>query len=248
MSKIIKVALNQDCTCITVATTTGYSIYSTYPFKCIYTSLLGGIKICEILYSSSLIILVGAGLSPILSPRRLQLYNTINQTSIIELNFSDTILNILLNRNRLIVVLAESIHIFDMLRAKLLHTLDIPYNANGLCCLSNEKRSFLAIPSSLNSGDIMIYDSMSLQTVTIIKAHNNPIKNLCFNRNGNMLATASSNGTVIRIFSIPEGNKLFTFRRGVSKVNIYSMAFNETSELLCVCSNASKINIFDLKY
>jgi WD40 repeat protein len=48
----------------------------------------------------------------------------------------------------------------------------------------------------------------------MIRAHDSPVRIIAFNPEGTMLATTSDKGTVIRVFSLPTGKKLFTFRRG----------------------------------
>ncbi|XP_030877258.1 WD repeat domain phosphoinositide-interacting protein 2-like [Leptonychotes weddellii] len=57
-----------------------------------------------------------------------------------------------------------------------------------------------------------------------------------------------SQGTVIRVFSIPEGQKLFEFRRGVKRcVSICSLAFSMDSMFLSASSNTETVHIFKLE-
>jgi len=60
------------------------------------------------------------------------------------------------------------------------------------------------------------------------------------------MATASDKGTIIRIFSVPDGNKMYQFRRGSMPSRIFSMAFNITSTLLCVSSASETIHVFKI--
>ena len=57
-------------------------------------------------------------------------------------------------------------------------------------------------------GEVQVFDAHHLVPVVTIPAHDNPITAMNFNRTGDKLATASDKGTVIRIFSMPEGNKV----------------------------------------
>uniref|UniRef100_A0ACB8FL67 WD repeat domain phosphoinositide-interacting protein 2 n=1 Tax=Sphaerodactylus townsendi TaxID=933632 RepID=A0ACB8FL67_9SAUR len=55
-------------------------------------------------------------------------------------------------------------------------------------------------------------------------------------------------GTVIRVFSIPEGQKLFEFRRGVKRcVSISSLAFSMDGMFLSASSNTETVHIFKLE-
>ena len=53
-------------------------------------------------------------------------------------------------------------------------------------------------------------------------------------------------GTVIRVFSIPEGDRLFEFRRGMKGVEIYSLAFDTGNQYLVSSSNTGTVHIFKL--
>ena len=66
LSKVHKdllfIGFNQDSTCISVGTRTGYQIYNCSPFaKCFVEEDIGGIGVVGMLYSSSLIALIGGG-------------------------------------------------------------------------------------------------------------------------------------------------------------------------------------------
>ena len=61
-----------------------------------------------------------------------------------------------------------------------------------------------------------------------------------------MLATASDKGTVIRVFSIPNGDKIAQFRRGTKSARIFSLSFNAASTLLAVTSDSETVHIFRL--
>ncbi|ETO10171.1 hypothetical protein RFI_27205, partial [Reticulomyxa filosa] len=97
-----------------------------------------------------------------------------------------------------------------------------------------------------SQGKIGIMDAFNLQVRTIIDAHDSPIQALAFNPEGNLLATASITGTVIRVFTIPIGKHKHSFRRGSLQTKIQSLAFNHTSTLLCCSSTSPTIHIFNL--
>jgi len=61
-----------------------------------------------------------------------------------------------------------------------------------------------------------------------------------------MLATSSEKGTVIRVWSIPNAEKLYQFRRGTREAKIYSMNFNLVGTLLAVSSAHDTVHIFKL--
>ena len=96
------------------------------------------------------------------------------------------------------------------------------------------------------SGEILIFDTIKLEAVNVVEAHRSPLSCIVLNQEGTIMATASDKGTIIRVFSVPDGNKMYQFRRGSMPSKIYSMAFNLTSTLLCVSSATDTIHIFKL--
>ncbi|KAK9460856.1 WD40-repeat-containing domain protein [Lipomyces oligophaga] len=262
------VNFNQDYSCISVGTKHGYKIYNCDPFgKCLYKAD-GAIAVVEMLFSTSLVALVGIGDQPSLSPRRLHVTNTKRQTTICELTFPTSVLAVKLNRRRLIVVLEDQIYVYDISNMKLLHTIDTSPNPTAICALSSSSENcYIAYPSPAGSlgtgspnsyqqpplsplqqgtGDVLIFDALAMQTVNVIEAHKSPLSCVALNNEGTLIATASDKGTIVRIFSVPAGAKLFQFRRGSYPSKIYSLTFSMNSALLCVSSATDTIHIFKL--
>jgi len=248
MTGILCARSNQLNNCVAIGTPVGLRLYSCNPFSKCFESLEGGMAIVQMLFCTSLVAQVGAGSQPGSSPRHLRLFNTKTNKPICELTFPSTVLNVLLNMARLVVVLETKIHIFDLRTMKVLHQIDTSVNATGACALSiSESNCFLAYPSSSSRGDIFVYDVLNLQLVNTIRAHNSPVHLFAFNQQGTMLATVSDLGTVVRVWSIPEGTKLFTFRRGTYSATVTSVCFNPSSTLLSLSSKASStIHVFAL--
>lgn len=100
--------------------------------------------------------------------------------------------------------------------------------------------------SSSRNGDVLLFDAISLSVTNIIQAHKAPLSFVALNSTGTLLSTASEKGTVIRVFGVPNGDKLHEFRRGSYPSRIYSISFNATSTLLGVSSATETVHIFKL--
>ncbi|KAG0374600.1 autophagy protein [Mortierella sp. AD032] len=261
---LLFINFNQDFSCISVGTKRGFNIYNCDPFGKCFSKSDSSIGIVEMLFCTSLVAIVGAGDQPASSPRRLQIINTKRQSTICELTFPTTILSVKLNRKRLIVVLEDQIYVYDISNMKLLHTIETSPNPHAICALSpSSENCYLAYPSPTPSptspfsgggrddshgpsGDVLIFDALTLQVVNIVQAHKTSVSNISINSEGTMLATASDKGTVIRIWSIPNAQRLFQFRRGSQSARIYSLSFNLASTLLSVSSDTDTVHIFKL--
>ncbi|XP_025762582.1 WD repeat domain phosphoinositide-interacting protein 2 isoform X2 [Oreochromis niloticus] len=201
--------------------------------------------IVERLFSSSLVAIVS-----LKAPRKLKVCHFKKGTEICNYSYSNTILAVKLNRQRLIVCLEESLYIHNIRDMKVLHTIrETPPNPSGLCALSiSNDNCYLAYPGSATIGEVQVFDTVNLRAANMIPAHDSPLAALAFDATGTKLATASEKGTVIRVFSIPEGQKLFEFRRGVKRcVSICSLAFSMDSLYLSASSNTETVHIFKLE-
>ncbi|XP_037260761.1 WD repeat domain phosphoinositide-interacting protein 1 isoform X1 [Falco rusticolus] len=241
---------NQDCTSLAIGTTTGYRLFSLSSVDQLdqvhESNEIPDVYIVERLFSSSLVVVVSHA-----RPQQMNVYHFKKGTEICNYSYSSNILSIRLNRQRLVVCLEESIYIHNIKDMKLLKTImDTPPNTTGLCTLSiNHANSYLAYPGSATSGEIALYDGNTLKTACTIPAHDGPLAALAFNSTGSKLASASEKGTVIRVFSIPGGQKLYEFRRGMKRyVNISSLVFSMDSQFLCASSNTETVHIFKLEH
>ncbi|XP_054611054.1 WD repeat domain phosphoinositide-interacting protein 1-like isoform X1 [Dunckerocampus dactyliophorus] len=242
-------SFNQDTTSLSVGTKTGYRLFSVTAvdkLDCIHEGVeCPDVCIVERLFSSSLVVVVSQSM-----PRRMNVYHFKKGTEICNYSYTNNILSVRLNRQRLVVCLEESIYIHNIKDMKLLKTLlNTPTNPSGLCALSvNHGNSYLAYPGSATIGEITVYDANNLSTVTLIQAHASPLAALAFNASGTKLASASEKGTVIRVFSIPEGQRMFEFRRGMKRyVSISSLSFSADAQFLCASSNTETVHIFKLE-
>ncbi|XP_052825582.1 WD repeat domain phosphoinositide-interacting protein 2 isoform X1 [Octopus bimaculoides] len=245
---LLFVNFNQDCSSLAIGTKTGYRLFSLAQIDRldqIYEHVNEDICIVERLFSSSLVAIVS-----LQSPRKLKVCHFKKSAEICNYSYSSSILAVCLNRHRLIVCLEESLYIHNIRDMKVLHTIrDTPPNPQGLCVFSSSNDNcFLAYPGSNQIGEVQIFDTMTLRALTMIPAHDNPLAALVFNPQGTKLATASEKGTVIRVFSVPDGQKLFEFRRGVKRcVTIYSLAFSPDSLFLAASSNTETVHVFKLE-
>uniref|UniRef100_A0A914W3D8 WD repeat domain phosphoinositide-interacting protein 2 n=1 Tax=Plectus sambesii TaxID=2011161 RepID=A0A914W3D8_9BILA len=246
-SGVLFANFNQDATSLAVGTKKGYTLYSLTNIdelqKIHESNEVEETCLIERLFSSSLVTLVSLS-----APRKLRVCHFQKGTEICSHSYTNAILSVRLNRLRVVVCLEESLYVHNIRDMKVLHTIrDTPPNTHGLCDLTAGDVSYVAYPGSANVGEVHIFDGANLQAVTIISAHDSPVAALKFNSEGTKLATASEKGTVIRVFDVLKGEKLFEFRRGVKRcVTIYSLAFSADSMYLCSSSNTETLHVFKL--
>lgn len=245
---VVYVNFNQDGTSLSVGTQTGYKFFSLTnvdKLEQIYENEGESICLVERLFLSSLVSIVGVS-----SARKLKVCHFKKASEICNYSYSNSILAVRLNRARLVVCLEESLYIHNIRDMKVLHTIrETPPNPKGLCALSpSSDNCYLAYPGSDKIGEVQIFDALNLQAKVMIPAHDSPLAALAFNAVGTLIATASEKGTVIRVFCVADGQKLYEFRRGMKRcASIWSLSFSADSLFLCASSNTETVHIFKLE-
>ena len=241
---------NQDCNALAIATKERYCIYALSnieKIELLYDNTETDTEVClfDRFFSTALVVFTS-----LKSPKKLKVCNFMkekNRKEIRNLHYSNSILALKFNRSQLIVLLENSIFILNIVDLKTLHTIrDTPSNLRGLCCIScNNKNPYFAYPGSSVSGEVQLFDLTKMRNLGIIKAHDSPLAAMNFDFTAEIIATASEKGTVIRVFSVPDGQKLCEFRRGSMRcASIGTLAFSPDSSLLLVSSNTETIHIF----
>ncbi|KAL2572379.1 hypothetical protein AAZV13_17G064700 [Glycine max] len=154
-------SFNQDHSYFAVGTRDGVRIFDTNTGRLCYERAVGAFVIAEMLFSSSLLAIVGAGDQPSLSPRRLCLFNTTTGAALRELNFLTSILAVRMNRQRLIVILQDKAYVYEINSLTILDTIDTVPNIKGLCAFSPcLDACYLALPASTTKGSALLYNVM----------------------------------------------------------------------------------------
>lgn len=251
-------SFNQDCTRICVGLRHGYRTFSLDPFRMVNEkSVDGGASIFEVLFSSSLAAHVPAGEGASSSQRVVRIFNIRRNKEITRMSYSSSVLACKMNRKTLVVVIETAIYIYDITNMHLLHTISgTPPNPQGICALASchvpgdaasSANNFFAYPGDLATGQVYVYDVSNMRHVTTMSAHTGLISCLAFSHAGDRLATASQKGTVFRVFSCPDGQKLFELRRGwKTYANISSLSFNFDASFLCATSDKATVHVFKL--
>uniref|UniRef100_A0A7S4TAX7 Autophagy-related protein 18 n=1 Tax=Alexandrium monilatum TaxID=311494 RepID=A0A7S4TAX7_9DINO len=93
-------------------------------------------------------------------------------------------------------------------------------------------------------GFVTVVDTYTLNSVGTFLAHRSPIRALCVNPTGQLLATASVKGTVVRLFRLPVLDMVYSFRRGASSCQIFGLLFSRDSAHVCASAGSGTVHIF----
>ncbi|KAH1061363.1 hypothetical protein AAZX31_02G193700 [Glycine max] len=245
-------SFNQDHSYFAVGTRDGVRIFDANTGRLCYERAVGAFVIAEMLFSSNLLAIVGAGHQPSLSPRRLCLFNTTTGAALRELNFLTSILAVRMNRQRLIVILQDKAYIYEINSLTILDTIDTVPNIKGLCAFSPSLDAcYLALPASTTKGSALLYNVMECHLHCEIEAHRSPLAAMVLSSNGMYIATASEQGTIIRVHLVSDATKSYSFRRGTYPSTIFSVSFGPSKRLpdiLAASSSSGSIHLFTLGF
>lgn len=246
--KLLHMSFNQDYGCFTAGTDCGFRIYNCDPFREIFRRDFddGGIGVVEMLFRCNILALVGGGPQPYYQPNKVMIWDDHQSRCIGELSFKSEVRAVRLRRDRIVVVLDHKIFVYNFADLKLVHQIETVPNPKGLCAVSQQQGSLILVCPGGQKGQVRM-EHYGARKTKFIMAHDSRIACFALSQDGRLIATASTKGTLVRIFSTMDGTLLQEVRRGADRAEIYSLAFSANMQWLAVSSDKGTIHIFNLK-
>ena len=170
------------------------------------------------------------------------IWDDAKQKVAITLEQKTAVLRVRLTKSWIAIAIHNSIQLYKFSsppeRTAIFETADNPL---GICCLGNNIVSF----PGRSPGKVQLVELAS-GNVSIIPAHTSALRAMDLSSDGQMLATASETGTLIRVFSTANCTKIAELRRGVDPAYIFSIAISPNCSTLAVTSDKSTLHVFDL--
>ncbi|KFG81152.1 WD repeat domain phosphoinositide-interacting protein [Metarhizium anisopliae] len=227
---VLSVAFNNDSSCFAVGLESGICNFN------------AGIGLVQMMGMTNYLALVGGGRSPKFAMNKTIIWDDMKGRVALEISALSSVRGVQLGRERIVVVLQNSIRIYSFSKPpNLLHVYETADNILGLCSLSSKT---LAFPGR-TPGQIQLIE-LATGNVSIIPAHSSALKAIQLSPNGELLATASETGTLIRVYSTANCAKVTELRRGIDPATIFSLAFSPSGAMLACTSDKSTLHIFDI--
>ena len=197
------------------------------------------------LYRTNILALVGSDNNMNHKRSKLVIWDDHKKKPLSELKFNQNIMNVKLRKDKIIVVCRDKIYVFNLSTFKNMDIIETGDNSHGIVGVSYEsKETILAYPDK-ERGKVRI-KNYEKSIVYPINAHENNIAYITLSYDGSLLATASEQGTLIRIFNTENGNLLQEVRRGKDKADIKFICFEPNYKFLAASSNKGTIHIWSL--
>ena len=227
--ELLFAGFNQDNQCFSVGTNDGFRIYNTEPFKLKFERILEGeIAMVIMLYRTNILALVGSDNNINYKRSKLIIWDDNQKKPLSELKFNQNIMNVKLRKDKIIVICRDKIYIFNLSTFKNMDIIETGDNAHGIVGVSfTPEQTVIAYPDKMK-GNVRI-KNYEKDNVFSLQAHENNIAYICVSYDGNLMATASEQGTLIRIFE-----------------TIKHICFSPDYKFLAASSNKGTIHIWSL--
>ncbi|PHH91671.1 hypothetical protein CDD83_10756 [Cordyceps sp. RAO-2017] len=242
---VLSVSFNSDSSCFAVGLESGICIFHTK--SCLLKAsrdFNAGIGLVQMMGKTNYLALVGGGRSPKFAMNKAIIWDDMKGKVALDIAALSTIRGVRLGRERIVVVLHNSVRIYSFAKPPdLMHVYETADNSLGLCCLSDRKAAF----PGRTHGQVQLVD-LATGNVSIIPAHSSSLKALQLSRDGELLASASETGTLVRVYSTSNCARIAELRRGIDPATIFSLAFSPSGAMLACTSDKSTLHIFDIAH
>ena len=197
------------------------------------------------LYKTNILALVGSESNPIYNKNKVIIWDDYQKKSLSELKFSQNILNIKLRKDKIVVICLDKIYIFSLSSFQSLDIIETGENTHGVIGINyNIENTIIAYPDR-KKGRIKIKNYEKKNNITI-DAHEKTIGNIVLTTNGDLMASATEMGTIIRIFETENGDLVQEIRRGKEKAQIRCICFESNYKFIAASSTRGTVHIWSL--
>ncbi len=250
--KIYFINFNQNNSCFCIGTDEGYEIYNTDPFKKIVDKKLGKLGVCYIsmLYRTNVLIIIlkNTHEQPN-NEKKIIIWDDNHNKKIGEIEFNQKLKTILLRKQYIIVSLSNCVYIYKLDTLELFKKIKTYTNFRGLVSCTYDSQFLISCLSPNSNKTISIYNILEpTQKVIKIDAHKSEITFLKLSHTGNLLATSSEKGTLIRIYHTLTGEKVKELRRGSEQISIDWINFSHGDEMILCRSKKGTIHLFNIGF
>ncbi|KAK4040392.1 WD40-repeat-containing domain protein [Parachaetomium inaequale] len=242
---VLSISFNDDCSRFAVGLNTGFCILDADTCLLRETrDFNAGVGLVQMMGKANYVGLVGGGRQPKFAANKLIIWDDLKSKAALEISALTPVRGAQLSKEHIVVVLQNSVRVYRFAKPpNLLSAYETANNPWGLCCLSPKR---IAFPGR-TTGHVQLVE-IATGNVSIIPAHTSAVKAIQLSPDGELLATASETGTLIRVFSTSNCARLVELRRGIDPATIFSLAFNPSGTMLACTSDKSTLHIFDVPH
>ena len=264
--EINSIEMNSKKNLMTFATNSGFRVYDLKTFTLLSSldgnqELIGNIMKANVLYSSSIIVLLGADNNNYYKCNQIFFWNDMLKRTIGIINFKERIFNFFITQYMIFICLWNKIYVFELSSLQFIHKITrVDYDDNLISIKEkydkNTKIIELAyVPTIYNQENIINIISYWIDNKTFKITH--------FKKSGlitsfekikevylegeNKIIVVNDIGNKVHIYETLNNKLLYCIYMGAQKLNISNFSLDKKEKfLICLC-DFEEINIFKLK-
>ena len=197
------------------------------------------------LYRTNILALLGSEINPNYNNNKVIIWDDYQKKSLSELKFSQNVLNIKLRKDKIVVICLDKIYVFNLSSFESIDIIETGENIHGVIGINyNIDNTIIAYPDK-KKGKIKIKNYEKTTNISV-DAHEKIIGNIVLTINGDLMASATEMGTIIRIFNTENGHLLQEIRRGKEKAHIRCICFEQNNRFIAASSSRGTVHIWSL--
>ena len=206
----------------------------------------GGFSIVRPVFSTPLYCLVGSSANPRYPLNTVFFWDDHQSQTIAEIRFRSEVRNVIVRRDKAVVVLSHATYVYMLNSLKAVTCVETCDNERGAAAISYDKDICVLLTLTQDLGSVRMENNAS-EEFKVAQIHENTICMLAMDFVGKVAASASEQGTIIRVFDCISLEVLHELRRGTSPAQISSISFSPSGNLLAVTSNKSTMHVWKLE-
>jgi len=257
-------SFNQDMTCFAIATSSDFRTFVLTPggglsevsrrrvntdgpstgagASHLLTSSSSPVNVCSMLFQTNYVALVMKS-----NPYKVLLWDDSLARGPHEIWSRFEVLNVLLRRDVFCVVSEYKTYLYQFGGSfQVLLYLETSSNPRGLCQLSPSGKDWVLACPGQQKGSVRIQIGLDDSVSSTVPAHHNSVAALGITSHGTMIASASDQGTVVKILNSADGQCIYELRRGTIGTQISSITFRSDNRFVVVGSSNPTIHVFKL--
>jgi hypothetical protein len=251
---ITSCAFNQDCSCVAIGTVNAYCIGDTETLSShTHRPFRDGVAYIAMLERTNLIAIVPFAPDRNGPGNTLLLWDDHTDHCIAELRVRSPICGVRMRCDEILVLQPEKAEVYRFLHQGRIAMMSLAMHAQTALNYKGHHawavlQDVLALPHIL-TGRVLLRcrerrSASHMSDDVVIEAHRHAIVALALSVDGAQLATASTAGTLVRLFDTVSGQLLRECRRGLTQADVYSLSLSRDARWLAASSSDGVVAVF----
>ncbi|CAE8625625.1 unnamed protein product [Polarella glacialis] len=251
---LLSFGFNQDYSCFVCGTTAGFRVYTVSPVHEVrrreHTAAFerGSVALVAMLFKTNIFAMVTINHDDVSAGglNKVQIWDEHKGKFVGELRSRNEVKGVALRRDIIVMVCEYAIYVYTCDQLKVILHLTTNANTRGLCCLAVASDPWILCCPGQSTGAVRVQVGQDDQSTHVFQAHKTALAALALTASGSLLATASEQGTVVKVFQTSDGQPLFRLRRSTRPASISCLTFRADDSFLAVASSSATVHIFKL--